>query len=460
MTVWTKGIAITLALALAAAEADAQPVPMPRQPRGGLFVPKPKGAGETLDKDKAKPKAKGEAVVTLTSGDKLTGKIVSIESGKRLQLKSPDYIGPVGVRLSALSQVRMKPRLKEKGEDSVRLTNGDRVRGKIVAITDGSVLIESSCAGSLRISRKVAESVSFSGGEGLLIESAFENGQMAPWRKARGEWMVKDGKLHSMTHGNHCTIYAPLKQEEAVTVVLDFKSAQRNNMYLDLILFASDKKNYYGRDSVLVRFHSHNYYVQYCKDGGTRNVSSRNFGQRIQGGQFRLSYDPKTKKATVWMNKALLGEFDVPQGPDSGKYVMISSLYRGAISSARVLRGVTPPAGSGGKGKEKEHVLVLANKDRISAKDLTFADGQFAVQAPYGKLTMPAGNVRNVLFRSEGRERPRRRKGDVWVETDGSRLTLQLTSLTDKLLVGKCDYIGEVKVLRPALRGIRFNVYK
>ena len=458
-----SGMLIALALvasALVASSADAQPQPQAVKIRGGLFVPKPKGAGETLDKDKATPKAGGADVVTLTSGDKLTGKVVSIEAGKRLTLKSPNYLSPVAVRLSALSRVRMKPGLKAKGDDVVRLTNGDRLRGKIVAITDGAVLLESNSAGAMRIARNVTESVSFSGGDGALIESAFENGQMTPWQKSRGTWIVKDGKLHSLTHGSHCTVFAPLMQTGPVTMVVKFKSTQRYNMYLDMILFASDKQNYYGRDSILVRFHSHNYYIQYCKDGGTRNVTNRNFGKRIQGGEFRLSFDPTTKKAKVWMDKTLLGEFEVTEAPDSGKYVMISSLYAGEISSARVLRGVVPPAGAGGKSKEKEHVLVLANKDRISAKKLTLADDQFTVQAPYGKLTMPAGNVRNVLFRSEGRERPRRRKGDVWVETEGSRFTVQLKSLTDKILVGKSDYMGEVKVLRPALRGLRFNIYK
>ena len=428
--------------------------------RGGIFVPKPRGEGETLDNSAAKKDSPSSDVALLKGGDKLTGKVETILPNGRLRLRGPQYVGVVEALVSSMDRVSLRPTIQESGQDLVVLTNGDKVKGTIVAITDESVVVESNCMGALKISRKVVKSVAFSGGEGVLLDSAFDDGRMDPWRKSRGEWMMKDGKMQSFSQGNHCTVFAPLKQNEAVTMAVEFSSAQRHNMYLDLILFADDSRHYYGRNSVLVRFHSHNYYIQRCRNGSARNVTGQNYGRRIRGGEFRLAYDPNTKKAKVWIDKRLLGEYDVPSGPKAGKFVMLNSMYAGAFKWARVYKGIVPPAGASGQGKEKEDVLVLSNKDRISAKGITFADGKFTVQAPYGELKMDAGKIGSILFRTDAQERPRRRKGDVWVETGGSRITVQLKKLTDKLLIGKCDYVGEVKALREALRGIRFNIYK
>ncbi len=51
-----------------------------------IFVPKPRGAGDTLD-DSAKGDKQGEGdVVTTIRGDKIVGKVLSIEMGGRLRL--------------------------------------------------------------------------------------------------------------------------------------------------------------------------------------------------------------------------------------------------------------------------------------------------------------------------------------------------------------------------------------
>ena len=46
------------------------------------------------------------------------------------------------------------------------------------------------------------------------------------------------------------------------------------------------------------------------------------------------------------------------------------------------------------------------------------------------------------------------------MEMPASRLTLEFDKLTDEHLLGSCEHLGQVKLLRSKVRTIGFNIYR
>lgn len=425
-----------------------------------IFVPKPRGAGETLDNAPREAGAGTADSVLLATGDRLHGKVLGIDAEGRLRLTAAHFDGEVRVLVPRLDRVILSGEKQDSGADTVNLTNGDRITGTISAMTSDAVVIESPAAGLLKVARKMVRSIAFGQGSGMLVESDFGMDRMDPWSQVTGQWRVENGVLICYSGGQSSSLAAPSAQKEAVTFVADVKSRSGRNINCEMILFASDKKHYYGRDSVFLQLSSHDYRIQYCQNGRTRHLRNGRYSQQgAAEGVFRFAYDPASGKTYFWYNQQSLGEWEMPFTPKEGKYVLFGCRQSLAIRSLRVLEGIVPPGDSGNKGEAEEDQVVFRNKDRVSVSGLTLGDGVCRAKTSFGDVRTPLDRIRRISLATKQQERPRRRKGDVRVTTHDSRFTLQFARLTDEFLEGGSDATGTIKVRRRAIRRIAFNIY-
>lgn len=429
-------------------------------PPGAIFVPQPRGAGESLDENaKTKDKVVGD-VVTTVRGDKVVGRVVTIEKGK-LRLTAPHFVGEVVVEASALDRIRFTPTEEFQGSDLVALSNGDTIAGQIVAVTPEAVVVESEPTGPLKVSRKIICDLAFSRSTGASLESHFGQGRMEPWTAVGSGWRVADGVLQCAAYGGNSAVVAPFDQQEAVTMEVEVQGVSGRYINCELVLCADTKNVPYGRNSVIARFYSRYFYLMYCRNGGTNSVTNRSLGSSTRSGTLRFGYDPTSGKARAWLNTMDLGEYAIPSHPTKGAFVFLVSRQPCRIKRIRVMKGIVPPSAAPEKEKKlKTHVVRFVNRDRVAAQEVLLTDGKLLLKSSFGELSCAADRVASVLFRPDGVEKPRRRKGDVWVETTAGRLTVQFDRLTPEFLYGTTPHLGEVRIRRNALRGLRFNIYK
>ena len=437
--------------------------PVALDPGRAIFVPKPKDADDSLDDstEAAAASSKGD-LVTMIAGDRLYGRITEIGADGTLRLTAPHFDGGVRIRLSALDRVAFAPTLKEPAQDVVALTNDDHVAGKVTAMDPALVTIDSPALGTLQIARKVIRSIAFAGATESLLETDFSTGSMAPFVKTRGNWTVKEGALICEASGSYSSIVAPLEQSEPVTMVLDVESLAGPNLNAHLILFADDKQNTYGRNSVFAMFTGHDFNVQYCHNGGTNSVANGRYADRsgFTKGQFRFAFDPASGKAWIWRDQRELGEWVIPFNPKTGKFVMVSTHQPMKLTAIRVLPGIVKPPESVEAAATADDTVVFKNKDHVKVKELALAAGKLSGKTSFGSLETAAENVRLITFATAGQECPRRRKGDVTVDTSSSRVTVQFQKLNDEYLLGTSDNYGTVSVVRKAIKSVRFNIYR
>jgi len=457
---WTAAImaAVVSIGEFAAAQPRLRPAPEPRA-RSTIYVPKPKD--DTLDGSNKRPGKSGADKVLTVQGDRIGGEVIDIKAGE-LRLTGPQFGAEARILVSSLDRIVLSGASADAGgADQIVLTNGDRISAQIRQITAEAVLAEAAAIGQLKIPRSFVASVAFAGGKIVLLDSSFETGRMTPFTGVRGSWSVADEHLVTNTMGNHASVSAKLEQNQALTMVARVEATGGQYLNCDLILFVDDVRSSYGRNSVFLMFQNSYYYLQYARNGGTNSIANRHIGRSVRSAELRLAYDPETSKATVWLDSTKLGEHVVPLKLKSGRFVMFNSRYPCKVKYIRVLPGIVPPADSGAaKPRTDAHSIKFANKDTVSATSVSLSDGELVLSAAYGQLRCPVEKIRSIAFATKGQQKPRRQTQDVTVQTTGSRFTVRFEKLTDQYLLGQSEHLGQIKVLRSALKQIRFNIYR
>lgn len=447
---------------------DVEPVPdvaqLEADDGGGrkIFVPQPRGAGDTLD-DSAKRGAEGTGdLVTTVRGDKIVGKVLTIETGGRLRLTAPQFEGEVVILASALDTVELCPKEKTKGDDVVELSNDDRVVGEVAAITPEAVIVENKATGPIKIARNIVRDINFARGTLNAIESNFEAGKIEPWTTRGGGWAIASGALQCNTQGDCQTVFAKFDQKDPITMEAKVNSTFGPGRYLhvELILAADNTEGQYGSNSLIAQFYASQFNLMIMQNGNMNSFMNRHIGRMMTEATIRVAYDPGANKARAWIDNMDLGEYAVPGNLPAGKFVMFNARYPCRVSRLRAVQGIAGPSPNDKEEKTDTHVVRFVNRDRVAATAITLADAKLNLKTAFGDIATDAAKVQTIAFRPQGIEKPRRQKGDVMVETANSRLTLQFERLTDEHLVGKSSYLGEVKVLRSCLKRIRFNIYK
>ncbi|MBM4034484.1 MAG: hypothetical protein FJ291_22290 [Planctomycetes bacterium] len=425
-----------------------------------IFVPQPRGAGDTLDDTAKRAEAGIGDTVTTIRGDKIVGKVVSIEAGGKLKLTAPHFEGEVVVLASALDTVDLLPKEKTKGDDVVDLSNDDRIVGEIAAITPEAVIVETKATGPIKIARNIVRNINFARGALTALESNFEAGKLDPWTARGGGWSVANGAAQCNTHGDCQTLFAKFDQKEPVTMEAKCAATLQRYLHVELILAADNTEGQYGTNSLIARFYASQFNLMVMQNGNMNSFMDRGIGRMMNEATVRVAYDPGANKVRAWVDNMDLGEYAVPGNLPAGKFVMFNARYPCRVTRLRVVQGISGPSQAEKEETAEANVVRFVNRDRVAATQISLADGKLTLKTAFGDIAADAAKVQNIAFLSKGVEKPRRQKGDIMVETADSRFTIQFDRLTEEHLLGKSAYLGDVKVLRSCLKRIKFNIYK
>ena len=470
-------------------------------------------AAAGLAPEEGRPRAgAGRDAVTTIDGSRLTGNVLDVEGGK-LRLTGTQYGGEVQVLMQAIDSVFLQGGGETRsGQADVALTNGDRLVGDLVAISADAVTVETRGAGRLAMARKVVRSIrlTLTPPVGVLLNSNFDLSEMAPWKADKDGWIVTDGALVCEKPDVDNPVYANLPQKEPVTLVASLQALGNGPVRCDLAVFLNNPQQRgngaYGTGGLTVRIDGSQWRMMAAAENSSSSSSTG--GNAFQRGTFRLAYDPGTGRAQVWVDTQRIINQNTLRIP-TGQVVLFNARAPLRVESLRVLSGVVPPEGAAAGGPGPRGVRAIGggrvfvggdwvvddvvnfpavvvgdalapapkpeapapevpttttveftNGDRVSADAVTLADGQLVLTTTHGELRCPLANLARIVFGQKGSEVPRRRKGDVRVTSAAGRLTLRFDRLTGDSLVGRSEFLGEVKLRRSAVREIKFNPYR
>jgi len=427
-----------------------------------------------------------ERVAFFSTGDRLPGTIDACEDSEVL-LSSPALAAPARIDLGKLLEVRSEVETTESPGDHeavVTLTNGNVLRGKLGALTDETVVLETAYAGALELRRVMVNSLQiidrgdeiFSGPDGP------EGWVFAPGRKDDPPWRFTAGTMVSESPGS---VARDLDLPKQISVSFDL--AWRGTLDLRMVLFSSDVESENPANAYVLSFdRMHAVLTKQFTDGNATHRSSIDRTSvptlgakekvRIElladrdAGKFLLKVDGKAIDE-IWEDSnpggAKLGgglhfvaENDTP--------VRISRLRVHEWDGRFGLREEEEEEEDEPQAPEGYQKIRLRNGDILTGRVLGVEEEKLKIETAHGEVLLPVARMTSaMLHRDEDKknpklyQKPKLMKGDVraWF-ADGGSVIFRLDGVEDCHFLGYSQTFGDGRFRRDAFRRVEFNIHK
>jgi len=425
--------------------------------QGGIFIPGPRNGGGGGGEDLV-----GDVVHIRGDYPALKGQVVTVDARGRLRLRAPFFATDALLLTKYVSHVALNPTETDGGRDRVTLSNGDYISGELVSIGSTSILMETGGGRLVKVPRNIVVSIDTGGAADTLVVSRFDTADMRPWKVIQGTWRSGSGSLHcrrsSYRSSGPSAIGIDIAQKEAVTVEMEATLNRDNVCYLSF--YSSDKNVPYGRNAVCLTVTGTKADVRVTREGSSTTMGSLTRAARPNDKvKLLCSYEPKTGRVRAWINdKKICDKTHSAPFLKEGTSVVLSGSGNTALrfGSIRIYRGVVEPSGRVDKAEPELDSIFTLNGDRITAKSLKAANNRLIAETEIGPVTIDMAKVARIIFRSKGRVTPEPGKANVTLQTSGSRLTLQLASLTSDRILGRSAVLGKVDIPRNVLKELVF----
>ena len=405
------------------------------------------------------------------SHDSLPGVFESLTPDELLW-RSPLLEGPavpfqLGKVLSMTRPAREEPPvegLRDDYEAVITLTNGDVLRGKLSSIADDKVVLRTTYAGELTLRRTMIRNLIIDS-RGMLIYAG-PNG-MDGWKQTQETWKMKNGALASSGHG---VLYRELPLPDRVS--LSFDMAWNDNLAARFGIFVSDpsakdRKTGYelncSRRYLLMRRTDHN---------GSEEILGQSIHVPSLGGvdkaHFELRADRRAGHLQLLVDGRPVGDWDDSQVDPSGTGSGISFNSEDMAGGIRLTRIRVSPWDGVAKQREDEFStketgkpqMILRNGDVLEGDVLSIDHDIMKVKTSFGEVNLPVSRAASFALKSSGMEEPVLKNGDIrcWFPA-GGHVTFRLDSSADGQLRGYSQTFGDAAFRIDAFNRIEFNLY-
>jgi len=422
--------------------------------------------------------------------DQLSGSLDSL-GDDRLVWSSPILEKPTPFFLKNVLEVTLPttiPDFKGTHEASLRLMNGDVVKGQLVSVTDEKIIVDTWYAGRLEFRRVMVKEVDIEDRASLVFTGPTGLDGWVQTTKTP-TWSYESGALRT-------TSAKPIGRDVKLPddCIIAFDLAWRGSLMMQLNLFGesvdsdSPSRGYQiscqGGYATIRRFNSmmgggdmvsvpefkdnekvrvevrtsrkaghvclyvNGRYVAYWKDP---EAGKGKFGACIQ-------FAPMGTVQSLAISKIKISTWDaVLEDPPDGNMAMMGfgGIRRFGMGDAKPEVKEKPKDKADEAGRMK-----LRNGDSISGEVTKIADGVMHVKTPFAEVKLPVSRVRNIMLKPASLEEPIRRNGDVraWFP-DGSSIVFRLEGTSKETITGSSQTFGKAEFKTTAFNRLEFNIH-
>ena len=427
-----------------------------------------------------------DSKLRFSNNDVLTGMPLAIQPDTLLW-KSPLLEQPAPFFTDKLLDVTLPASVPESQADHqaiVSLTNGDSVRGKLLSVTDETVSLDTWFAGRLDFNRLMVSGVKIEPNTAFVYRGPTS---LDGWVQSANPpaWSYRQSAFRSSASGGIARDNL-LPEECSVSFDAAWKG---DSVRLRVILFSDDptsdnpESGYevsFQRGSVQLRnFRTQNFL-------GSTQAQALMMNDRVN---IEIRASAKTNRIAVFINDRILEVWNDPDAakirPGTALHFIAAASSPHRISNLRVAQwdGVidqmpeprpgirqqfrlddspempTRPSAPSDPAANQNR-MELANGDSISGEVTTIHDGIITINTPLGEVRLPVSRLRSVALKPVEPERCKRYKGDVrgWLP-DGSSIVFRLDASDGDTLTGFSQNFGTADFRTTAFSRIEFNIH-
>ena len=433
----------------------------------------------------AVPAAAGEAdaVVRFSNNDRLVGSVASL-SPDLLVWKSPALGMPTSFFLKKVVDISLPATGQPPAaghEATIKLTNGDVVRGQLSSVTDDTVAVDTWFAGRINFNLpmisevKIAEKTTFIYRGPTGLDGWQQSGNKPAWSFNRGAFrsnaaggISRDGVLT-----DECSI--------------SFDLAWKNNaLGFKLLAFSNAPAADVSPAGYELMFQRDSIYLRNCTTQmflGSTNIQALMENDRAH---IEIRVSVKSGKICLLVNDRMI-EVWADQNVDKSKLGRCLQFVATTPSPMRVSGiGIAPwdglvdrvPAPRFGmmrrnmlgqvdeqskpatQDKPEDGRMELANGDTLEGEVVSIHDGVITVKTPLANIKLPVSRLRTVALKKVELERCILRNGDIraWFP-DGSSIVFRLDDVGGATLTGSSQNFGTATFKTAAFSRLEFNIH-
>jgi hypothetical protein len=409
------------------------------------------------------------------NGDRLHGRL-SAASGStgRLTWKHGAAAEDILFETASLAQIQLALRSTSTSaayDAVVHLTNGDSLPGRIVAMDAEILEIDTWYSGSVKINRRMVmnilpnlsmSNVLFEGPNELAEWTLYPHGGNRP------QWRYSEGALYSIQRYPAGRIIAGLPEKYEVR----FDAAWRGQ-YPQFSFIFSTADVQQSSDAYMLNVQASSISMTRT----TRNTGGNNIGTQInysgfdgnsgkRSASFAVLVDKAARSFTLLIDGSMAGQWTDPgefAGNGNGIAFRSGSGSDLKISRIKVAHwdGRVPGAVGSSETASKEDQVRFVNNDKFSGRIVSIADGVVKFETSYATLDVPVNRVMEIVMASDGAERARRNRDDVRAAfVEKGILTLNLDRIEDDVLHGQSENFGKISVSLGVIKALELNIYR
>lgn len=423
------------------------------------------------------------SLVRFANSDQLSGSLVSL-TPERLVWDSPILEKPTSFFLKSvldLSLTAVTPKINAKHEATLKLTNGDTVRGQLASVSDEAIELDTWYAGRMKFRRVMISDIRIDERPLLVYEGP---SNMDGWIQSETppSWKFQDSSFRSSASGS---IARNVELPDECTIAFD--AAWRGSFVLKVAFFSEDPTRASTESGYILNL-ARSISLQTGKTqltlGRPVNAISlqENEKARIElrasakSGEILLLVDGKStaywKDPEVATNKIGRAVHFITS---NNSPVKISAIRVGAWDG--VIDEMPVPQAAAGlrqfgfqempddgepvpEEDPKEGRMLLRNGDSLAGEVLAIGNDVITIKTPFKEVRLPVEALKSVALKPVELERCKRENGDVrgWFP-DGSSIVFRLESVGADTLKGTNQNFGTAEFKTAAFSRIEFNIY-
>ena len=427
-----------------------------------------------------------DRVAYFSTGDRITGSIDSLDDAG-LVLNSPALAKPATIDPAKLLEIRgdiSPPEAAGDHEAIVTLTNGNVLRGRLGALDDQSVVLDTWYAGRLELRRVMVDSLRIIDQGNAIYQGPDgpEGWVFAAGRKDNPPWRFSGGTMVSESPGS---VARQLDLPDKVSISFDL--AWRTDLDFRLILFSSEIDSETPSNAYILAFDRMQVVLnKQFSDGNATHRSSIDRASVPELGsrekvRVELLADRKAGKFQLRINGKAVGdpwEDPNPAGNKLGGGIHFVTENGSPLRVSRIR--VNDWDGQFGlpDGEQEEpgqpeppagyQRIRLRNGDTVTGRVLGVEEERLRIETAHGEVRLPVNRMTTAMLHRENEkkdhqlyQKPKLMKGDVraWFD-DGGAVVFRLDGIDADKFTGYSQTFGTASFRRDAFRRVEFNIYK
>ena len=408
-------------------------------------------------------KIPGERVVTedtieFTNGDKISGDILAI-SDDTVEFNAKMIPHKCSFPLKNAKMILFPKKIEKEDTtlaDQIILPNGDRISLSIKNMDTKLLNGDTVTGNSVSIEKEKLEGIVFRKVPVEVFVEKFEDAEKNRFTPVTGEWVVEGGKyVQKKTNSDSYRASAPLTQQGSYKYswTIDVSSGGVSGFYF----FAKNSRSMNGGDSYYIMVSGRSVYLYKCVSDNQQYYANYNIPAKENAMKFELNYDSANGTILLIINgqEAIRWKDNSPL--DKGKYIILYASQQASFDDIVISRIGDSLLPSNVSDSSKNDTVTFVNGDILSGKVVSITEDSIVVENEYDPegITIAKTKISSLRFSKGSKINTPKANLDFRFEFwNNDIITGKLRSLNDDSIKVETESAGELTMPRKLLKSI------